>query len=291
MIFAIKPFETHDGDGIRTTVFFKGCPLRCKWCHNPESFSLKSEMFFSKELCVNCMKCTKLCAANVSDDNRHRFLREDCSLCGKCVEICPREAFKVSGSDMSPDEIAKELLKDEIFMKGSGGGATFSGGEPLLQVDLCVEVAKILKERDINIAVDTCGFVPKEAFDKIIPYTDTFLFDVKAIDEDIHIKCTGASNKIILENLLYLDSIGKDVEIRIPYIPNYNDSQIEKIARFLAPMKHITKIRLLAYHNDAGSKYEAIGMKNTLPERLPTDAEIQNAADILKRTTDFVVLY
>ena len=160
-----------------------------------------------------------------------------------------------------------------------------------MQVDLCVEVAKILKERDINIAVDTCGFVPKEAFDKIIPYTDTFLFDVKAIDEDMHIKCTGASNKIILENLLYLDSIGKDVEIRIPYIPNYNDSQIEKIARFLAPMKHITKIRLLAYHNYAGSKYEAIGMKNTLPERLPTDAEIQNAADILKRTTDFVVLY
>ena len=158
-----------------------------------------------------------------------------------------------------------------------------------MQADFCAELLKRLKEYGIHTAVDTCGFVSKENLDKVIPFTDVFLYDIKAFDNDVHIKCTGASNKIILENILYLDSIGKDIEIRIPYIPDHNDCQIEKIARFLAPMKHITKIRLLAYHNYAGSKYEALGMKNTLPERLPTEAEIRNAADILKRTTNFVV--
>ena len=291
MIFAIKPFEIHDGDGIRTTVFFKGCPLRCKWCHNPESFSLHKQILFYKEQCVNCLKCTELCDANIQTEGGHLFVKEDCTLCEKCATICPQKAFEISGMESSPEEIAKEVLQDEIFMKGSGGGVTFSGGEPLLQVELCVKIAKILKERDINIAVDTCGFMPKEAFDKIIPYTDTFLFDIKAIDEDVHTTCTGVSNKQILENLKYIDKLGKNVEIRIPFVPDYNDGEIEKIARFLAPMKHITKIRLLAYHNYASSKYEALGMKKTLPERLPTDAEIRNAADILKRITNFVVLY
>lgn len=291
MIFAIKPFEIHDGDGIRTTVFFKGCPLRCKWCHNPESFSVKKEILFDKNLCIHCMKCTSLCNANISENNVHRFLRENCTLCKECESACPREAFKVSGMEMSPAQIAGELLKDEIFMKGSGGGVTFSGGEPLLQVDLCVDIAKLLKERNINIAVDTCGLISKEVLDKIIPYTDTFLYDLKAYDEDVHIKCTGMSNKQILENLKYLDSLNKDIEIRIPFVPEYNDGQIEKIAWFLAPMKHITGVRLLAYHNYADSKYEALGIRNTLPSRLPTDAELKKAIDTIKSITNFVVLY
>ena len=212
-------------------------------------------------------------------------------MCGKCLETCPSEAFEIIGQNISAEEISKQVLKDEIFMKGSGGGVTFSGGEPLLQVDLCVKIAKILKQRDINIAIDTCGFVPKEAFDKIIPYADTFLFDIKAIENDVHIACTGQSNKIILENLLYLDSLGKNIEIRIPYIPEYNSNQIEKIAIFLSKLKHISKVRVLPYHNYAGSKYEVLGMKNTLPRVLPTDEEISIARETLKNITNFVVLY
>jgi len=139
--------------------------------------------------------------------------------------------------------------------------------------------------------VDTCGFVSKNALDKLIPYTDVFLYDVKAYDEDVHIKCTGLSNKQILENLIYLDSIGKDIEIRIPYVPDYNDGQIEKIACFLAQLRSIKKIRVLPYHNYAGSKYEALNMANTLPNRLPTDEELEVARNLIKNITKFVVLY
>ena len=277
MIFAIKPFEIHDGDGIRTTVFFKGCPLRCRWCHNPESLSRKPQILFNKDLCVNCMKCTSLCQANISKDNVHYFLRENCTLCRSCESACPREAFEIAGVDRSAEEITKELLHDEIFMKGSGGGVTFSGGEPLLQVDLCIEIAKRLKERDINIAVDTCGYVPRSAFDKIIPYTDTFLYDVKAYDEDAHIRCTGVSNKIILENLRYIDSLGKRIEVRIPYVPGYNDDQMEKIAELLKTLRCVVGVRILPYHNYARSKYEALGIENTLPNALPSNEQIECA--------------
>ena len=293
MIFAIKPFETHDGDGIRTTVFFKGCPLRCKWCHNPESFYATKEMLFDRELCINCMKCASLCTANIFDDNMHRFLREDCTLCGKCEEICPREAFKVSGSDMSPDEIAKELLKDEIFMKGSGGGVTFSGGEPLMQVDFCVELAKLLKAEDINIAVDTCAYVSKDALCKIVPYTDTFLFDIKAIDEKVHIACTGVSNKRILENIKYVDSLGIPMEIRYPYVSTMNDGEAEKIVDFAKELSNVKCIRVLAYHNYAERKYEALELDYPLSDLLtPTKEEISSVVEKMKRiSSKIVILY
>ena len=160
-----------------------------------------------------------------------------------------------------------------------------------MQADFCAELLKKLKENEIHTAVDTCGFVSKESLDKVIPYTDVFLYDIKAYDEDIHIKCTGVSNKQILENLKYLDSLGKAIEIRIPYVPDYNDMQIEKIAIFLAPLQNIKKIRVLPYHNYAGSKYEALDIVNTLPERLPTNEEIQRAAEKIKESTNFVVLY
>ena len=148
-----------------------------------------------------------------------------------------------------------------------------------------------MKENEIHTAVDTCGFVSKERLDKVIPYTDVFLYDIKAYDEDIHIKCTGVSNKQILDNIEYLDSLGKSIEIRIPYVPEYNDSQIDKIACFLAPFKNIKKIRVLPYHNYAGSKYEALSLQNTLPDRLPADEEIQRVAEKIKDITNFVVLY
>ena len=283
MIFAIKPFEIHDGDGIRTTVFFKGCPLRCKWCHNPESFFAKGEILFDRELCKDCMKCVSLCEANTIQNSKHIFEREKCTLCGKCQESCLSGALEIVGQNISTEEIARQVLSDEIFMKGSGGGVTFSGGEPLMQVDFCVELAKLLKARDINIAIDTSAYVSKEAIDKIIPYTDTFLFDIKAIDENVHKFCTGVSNGQILSNIAYVDSLGIPMEIRYPYVPGMNDGECEKIARFVMQLKNVKCLRILPYHNLAERKYKCLGLTSPLQGvPVPTKEEL---ADAKKRMT------
>jgi pyruvate formate lyase activating enzyme len=203
---------------------------------------------------------------------------------------CLGEARVLYGKETTVEELLPALLEDRDFYENSGGGVTLSGGECLMQADFCAELLKKLKENGIHTAVDTCGFVSKESLNKVIPYTDVFLYDMKAYDADVHKKCTGQSNEIILENLKYLDSINKDVEIRIPYVPDYNDEQIEKIANFLATLKNITKIRVLAYHNYAGSKYASLNMENTLPERLPTDEEIAKATKKIKTATGLTVI-
>ena len=267
--FEIKRFAVHDGDGIRTTVFFKGCPLRCAWCHNPEGLSSKTQIAFYEHKCIGCGEC-----------KRNDFKASDCLV----------EARVEYGREADVEELLALALEDREFFENSGGGVTLSGGECLIQADFCAELLKRIKENEIHTAVDTCGFVSRTDLDKVIPYTDVFLYDVKAYDEDVHKECTGVSNKIILENLLYLDSIGKDTEIRIPYVPDYNDGQIEKIARFLSKLKHIKKIRVLPYHNYAGSKYDALGMENTLPKRLPTDEEMTRAREILKNITDLEIV-
>ena len=269
-IFEIKRFAVHDGDGIRTTVFFKGCPLRCVWCHNPEGLTSVPQIAKYTHKCICCGECKKE---------------------GFVPENCIGDAQILYGKEITVEELLPALLEDRDFYENSGGGVTLSGGECLMQADFCTELLIRLKENGIHTAVDTCGFVSKNVLDKLIPYTDVFLYDVKAYDEDVHIKCTGLSNKQILQNLICLDSIGKDIEIRIPYVPDYNDGQIEKIACFLAPFKNIKKIRVLPYHNYAGSKYEALSLQNTLPDRLPTDEEIQKVAEKIKVITNFVVLY
>lgn len=269
-IFEIKRFAVHDGDGIRTTVFFKGCPLRCVWCHNPEGLTFEVQEAFYVHKCIGCEECKK-----------EGFMPDDCL----------GEARVLYGKTVTVDELLPILLEDKDFYETSGGGVTLSGGECLMQADFCAELLKRLKEHGVHTAVDTCGFVSKNALDKVIPYTDVFLYDVKAYDEDVHIKCTGVSNKQILENLKYLNMLGKKIEIRLPYVPDFNDGQIEKIACFLAPLKNITKIRVLPYHNYAGSKYKALNIKVTLPKRLPTDEEIKQATETIKKLTNFVVLY
>ena len=265
-IFEIKRFAVHDGDGIRTTVFFKGCPLRCVWCHNPEGIAFEKQMAFYKHKCIGCGECQ----------------REDFS-----AEDCLGEARTLYGREVTVDELLAVLLEDRAFYENSGGGVTLSGGECLMQADFCAELLKKLKESGIHTAVDTCGYVQREALDAVIPYTDVFLYDLKAYGEAVHKKCTGRENGRILENLRYLDGIGKSTEIRIPFVPGFNDGEIEGIAGFLAQLKHVLRVRVLPYHNYAGSKYVSLGMENTLPQRLPTEKEIEGAVDIIKKITGF----
>lgn len=260
IISDIKRFAVHDGDGIRTTVFFKGCPLKCVWCHNPESITFNPQIAFYDNKCIGCGECQK-----------ENFTTEGCL----------GEAKVLYGKKMTVEELLPVLLEDKDFYATSGGGVTLSGGECLCQADFCAELLKALKEKGINTAVDTCGFVPKESIDKVLLYSDTFLYDIKAIDEDVHIKCTGKSNKIILDNLKYIDSLGKKIEIRIPFVPEYNSNQIKKIAEFLRTLKNIKAVKVLPYHNYAGSKYAALNMENTLPQILPTEEEIKKAEEML----------
>lgn len=278
VISDIKHFAVHDGDGIRTTVFLKGCSLKCLWCHNPEGIGFKPQIAYHPNKCIGCMECAAVCPSGAhSGQQEHGFDREKCIGCGACEPVCLGRAITFYGRTVTVEELLPELLEDRQFYENSGGGVTLSGGECLMQADFCAELLKTLKEQGIHTAVDTCGFVPGQALDQVMPYTDIFLYDLKAYDEDTHIRCTGQSNRTILENLRYLDACGKKCEIRIPYVPGLNDHQMEKIAAFLKPMKHITKVKVLAYHNYAGSKYAALGMENTLPGQLPTKEEVEKA--------------
>ena len=277
LICEIKRFAVHDGDGIRTTVFFKGCPLKCVWCHNPETQSPKPQLAYYAHKCIGCGRCTEVCRAHQFRDGKHQIDRSLCVGCGKCTEICLGDALKLYGTPVTVEELLPQLLEDKDFYETSGGGVTLSGGECLCRADICTELLKQLKENGVHTAVDTCGFVSKETLDKIIPYTDVFLYDIKALDEQVHIACTGQSNRIILENLRYLDSLGKRIEIRIPYVPGYNSEEVPKIRDFLRQFSHISAVKVLPYHNYAGSKYAALDMENTLPAVLPTDEEIEKA--------------
>ena len=281
-IFDIKKFAIHDGDGIRTTVFLKGCPLKCVWCHNPEGISGKDQLAFYKHKCVNCGACVQVCKCHSMKDGVHTFDSSCCIACGKCVDVCLAEALTLYGKMVSADELMPTLLEDKAFYDHSNGGVTLSGGECLLQPEFCAEILKKCKENGIHTAVDTSGCVQWENIERVMEYTDIFLYDMKAIDEDVHIRCTGVTNKIILENLKKIDDAGKKIEIRVPYVPGFNDNQISKIADFISELKNVTKVRVLAYHDFARSKYDSLQMKDTMPPDKPEEEQLAAAKEIFK---------
>lgn len=283
-VFEIKRFAIHDGDGIRTTVFFKGCPLKCVWCHNPEGISKKAEIGYYAHKCKNCGECVSICTEKCHkiENGVHTFDREKCIACGKCADVCLGDALKLYGKEMTTDELFDIVSEDKLFYEQSGGGVTLSGGECLMHSDFCAELLEKLKSAGISTAVDTSGFVSKKAIDAVFPFTDIFLYDIKAFDSDVHKKATACPNEIILENLAYINELGGKAEIRIPYVPEFNAGEVEKIAMYLSTLECVTKVRVLPYHNYAASKYSALSMENTLPKTLPTDGEIENAKQILK---------
>lgn len=284
-VIEIKRFAVHDGDGIRTTLFLKGCPLACVWCHNPEGIGSAPQLAYMADKCIGCGSCVSGCpsGAHSVKDGLHIFEREKCIGCGKCEEECPVNALKFYGREMSVEELLPLLTEDREFYENSGGGVTLSGGECLCHPDFCAELLARLKEQGIHTAVDTCGAVSREAIDKVMPYTDVFLYDVKAIDGEIHKKCTGRDNALILENLKYIDGCGKQIEVRYPYVPDYNSGEAEKIGEFLSGLKNLTAVRVLAYHKYAGSKYSSLDMENKLPARMPTEEEVEEARNIIRK--------
>lgn len=259
-LFNIQRFCLHDGPGIRTTVFLKGCPLRCKWCHNPAGLSPNIQVQFLEDKCVGCAKCVSACDCHSLAGAEHILNRADCRKCFECVESCPSGALTVCGEVMTAEELFSVIMADKDFYEDDGG-VTFSGGEPLLQADFVREVAELVRKEGYTVTVDTCGEVPWEAFETVMPVTDLFLYDIKAICPEIHKNATGVSNGRILENLHRLDAYGKDIWARIPVIPTVNAmaEEMTKIAELLESLSNIKRVTLIPYHSLGHHQYKALG--------------------------------
>lgn len=269
----IQKFSIHDGDGIRTTVFFKGCKLRCQWCHNPETQNFKPEIQYDQGKCTGCGRCIKACPngalsfspaapgeapAVVTDASK-------CQLCGRCVDVCPQCARDIIGKEYSVPALVKEIMKDRMFYEDSGGGVTLSGGEVMaMDREYLVSLCQALHRQGIDITIDTCGEAPWETYEAIAPYVHTWLYDIKTLDDDLHRKYIGAGNQLILDNLKKLAAAGERIYIRIPVVKEVNGTEesMRDVIRFLGD-NHITppQINLLPYHDTGKSKYPRLGRR------------------------------
>ena len=255
-VFHIQRFSVHDGPGIRTTVFLKVCPLRCRWCHNPESWEPDPEIAVIESRCMHCGACLDVCPRKEFREETS-FWEVRCLRCGVCVESCPTGARQIAGRRMTSAEVVREVAKDRIFFDDSGGGITISGGEPLFQSEFLQSLLIGLREQGFHTAVDTSGFCPPEHLDTIVPLTDLFLFDIKLMDNTKHIQYTGVSSQLIHENLKRLGRNHSRIWIRIPVIPGINDDEKNLLAsaRFAASIPGVEQIHLLPYHHTGVAKF------------------------------------
>ena len=264
-VFEIQRFSIHDGPGIRTTVFLKGCSLRCLWCHNPESIDPRPLLSFAADKCINCGSCAEVCPkqAHVMDEALgHVFLRNKCDSLGACAEVCPSKALETVGRNMTHNEVLELVLRDRPFYEASGGGVTISGGEPLLQIDFAEVLLRNVKAEGVSTAVETAGHVMFKRLARVAPYTDLFLFDVKETDDVLHQKFTGVSGAQIRRNLVALHEIGASILMRLPIIPGLNDraAHFRNVVRFIEPLTSLVGVEVMPYHSLGLSKRERLGL-------------------------------
>ncbi len=262
-IFNIQPFSIHDGPGIRTTVFLKGCPLRCSWCSNPESGTLSPSLFHDSNKCLACGTCAAACGSGAIHFSKGKILfdRQKCTECFACAQVCPTRSFYMDSKSYELNELVCFLLKDKLFFDVSGGGVTLSGGEPFFQKEFCLALLKELKKNGIHTVVETCGYVAPETLSAAMPYVDLFYFDLKHLDPNIHKAFTGTDNRLILENLTFLTSCKKDLVLRIPVIPGVNlDAGVMNEYAALCQKLHIGAVHLLPFHQYGSRKYKMLGL-------------------------------
>ena len=289
IITNIQKFSIHDGDGIRTSVFFKGCPLHCSWCHNPETQRYKRELQVDLEKCAECGTCASVCPNDaVRMVDGHPLIQRDlCRTCGKCVNYCPAGVREIIGNEYSVRALVKELLKDQMFYEQSGGGVTLSGGEVMsMDADYVLAVAKALRREDVSLTIDTCGYAPYERFEQLLPYVDTFLYDVKLMDPEKHKEYTGVDNALILENLTKLAAAGARIYIRIPTIRGVNATRenMQETIRFLKEHDiQPAQVNLLPYHDTGSGKYPKLDMEYKGTElQAPDKEEMEALADLFR---------
>ncbi len=293
LVFNIMRFAVHDGPGIRTTVFLKGCPLRCAWCHNPESMGTAPELMLNQDRCIGCGACIGICphGAIASTPQGPRTDRQLCRVCGVCVPACPAGGRARVGEVMTTGQVMETVLADRIFYDQSGGGVTFSGGEPAHQPGFLQVLLKASKAEALHTTLDTCGYAPWRVFAAILPLTDLFLFDLKMIDAEKHRRWTGADNALILENLERLDAAGKYLSLRMPLLPGINDeaADIAKLTAWLGRLRHLRRLHLLPYHPGGNGKYPRLGrsapLELTPPGRERIDELAARLAEVVETVT------
>jgi pyruvate formate lyase activating enzyme len=282
LVFNIQKYSVQDGPGIRTTVFLKGCPLCCEWCHNPESQSARPQVIVLENRCIACGQCRETCtfAATLGGAGPLPREIEGCTLCGECVDACPTSARQIVGKRMAVDEVMDEITRDRIFYDDSCGGITFSGGEPLAQPAFLKELLIACHTRGLRTAVDTCGFACTDLILEIARLTDLVLFDLKLMDDARHRKHTGVSNAPILANLKALDQVHNRIWVRVPLIPGINDDteNLDATAHFVAALSGVQRVNVLPYHKTAVEKFRRLGMVYRLGPVEPPSAERVEAA-------------
>jgi pyruvate formate lyase activating enzyme len=283
LIFDIKRYAINDGPGIRIALYFKGCPLRCAWCHNPESQSPKVQKLYTANKCIGAQDCIENCPENALTLTPAGIETdyEKCTLCGKCAEVCPTKAIEMSGKMFQPENLMEIIERERVHFEHSKGGVTFSGGEPLMYPEFLLEMLKLCGEKGLHRVVDTCGFAPAKTLKKVAEHTDLFLYDLKLIHPVQHKKWTGKDNRLILENLKMLAESGANINIRIPLIKNVNTAKEEllQMAELIASL-HGKKpaVNILPYHNIASGKYKKLGMEYETFEMAEPSEEEQNYA-------------
>jgi len=277
IVLNIQRFSLHDGPGIRTTIFLKGCGLRCWWCHNPESQHPKPELLLRPSLCIQCGACVAVCPHEAIGWDGEAFAtdRAICERCGACVTTCVAGARDIAGREMTVAQVMDEVLRDRIFYDGSGGGVTFSGGEPLLQGEFLLELLQACKAQELHTTVDTCGYAASQTLERVTPYVDLFLYDLKLMDDQRHQMVTGTSNQLILDNLRWLAAHQRPVVLRVPVVPGINDDEdnLRQVAALARSLPNITQVDLLAYHTLGMDKHERLNRPNPMPETVPPSAD------------------